>query len=140
MPERDRAAVDVQAIGVDRQFTQAGERLRGECFVQLDQIDLIEREPGELQHLPDRRNRPDAEPLRLDARRRERDEPAERRQAALRGQRLAGHDDRGSAVAGLRRVAGGHRARDVKRRPQFRERRGRRIAPRTFIHGERRFR
>ena len=62
---------------------QAGEHLRGERFVQLDEIDLIERQPGELQHLADRRHRADAEPLGLDAGGGEGDEPAERRQAAL---------------------------------------------------------
>ena len=83
MAERDRAAVDVQPVGIDRQLLQAGEHLRGERLVQLDEIDLIERQAGQLQHLADRRHRADAEALGLDAGGREGDEPAERRQAAL---------------------------------------------------------
>ena len=81
MAERDRAAVDVQPFGIDRQLLQAGEHLRGERFVQLDEIDLVEREAGELQRLADRRHRPDAEALRLDAGGREGDEARQRRQA-----------------------------------------------------------
>ena len=83
MTERDRAAVDVQPIGIDRQLLQAGQHLRGERFVQLDEIDLVERQPGELQHFADRRHRPDAEALRLDAGGGEGDEPGERRQSAF---------------------------------------------------------
>ena len=44
---------------------------------------LIEREPGQLQRLADRGHRTDAEPFRLDAGGRERDEAGERRQPEL---------------------------------------------------------
>ena len=40
------------------------------------------------------------------------------------------------AVARLRRVAGRHAAGGVERRPQLRERFGRRVAPRPFVDGE----
>src|SRR5690349_22908419 len=43
MAQRDRAAVDVQTIGGKLQLAIAGDHLRGECFVQLDQIDLVHR-------------------------------------------------------------------------------------------------
>ena len=85
MAERDRAAVDVQPLRIDRQLLQAREHLRGERLVQLDEIDLIERQAGQLQHLSDRRHRPDAEPLRLDAGGREGDEA---RRAASRPRSL----------------------------------------------------
>jgi hypothetical protein len=42
MAKGDRAAVDVEAIGIDRQFLQTGQHLCGECFVQLDEVDLLE--------------------------------------------------------------------------------------------------
>ena len=83
MAERDGAAVDVQPIRIDGQLAQAGEHLRGERFVQLDEIDLVERQPGELQRLADRRHRADAEALRLDAGGRERDEAGQRREPEL---------------------------------------------------------
>src|SRR5687767_2087327 len=39
--ERDGATVDVEPVGVDGQLAEAGEHLRGECFVQLHQVDLV---------------------------------------------------------------------------------------------------
>src|SRR5207244_3060519 len=46
MTERDGAAVDIEPTGIDRQLSQACEDLRGERLVQLDEIDLLEREAG----------------------------------------------------------------------------------------------
>ena len=66
MAERDRAAVDVQPVRIDRQLPQARDYLGGERFVQLDQIDLIECQPGEFQHFSDRWNWTDAKALGLD--------------------------------------------------------------------------
>ena len=40
MAERDRAAVDVQSIGIDGKFAQDREHLRRECLVQLDEVEL----------------------------------------------------------------------------------------------------
>src|SRR5258705_13480862 len=74
MSQRDGAAADVEPIRIDRQLLQARKHLRGERFVQLDEIDLIQRQPGELQYLADRRYRPNAESFGLDAGRRESDE------------------------------------------------------------------
>ena len=44
MAERDGAAVDVQPLGIDRQLAQAREHLRGERLVQLDEVDVVERQ------------------------------------------------------------------------------------------------
>ena len=55
MAQRDSAAVDVQFRRVDRQSAQAGQHLGGKRLVQLDQIDLIQREAGQLQRLVNRR-------------------------------------------------------------------------------------
>ena len=43
MAERNGVAVDVQPIGIDRQFLQTRKHLRREGFVQLDVIDLVDR-------------------------------------------------------------------------------------------------
>jgi hypothetical protein len=59
--EGDRAAVDVQPIRIDRKLAKAGEHLGRERFVQLDEIDLVERQAGDLQDLADRGNRPRSE-------------------------------------------------------------------------------
>ena len=85
--------------------------LRRERLVQLDEIDLVERQPGVSEHLPNRRDRADAETLRLDAGGREGDEAGQRRQAERLRARRGHDDDGGGAVARLRRVAGGDRAR-----------------------------
>ena len=45
MAERDGAAVDVESCGIDVELEEAGEHLSGEGFVELDQIDVGEREP-----------------------------------------------------------------------------------------------
>src|SRR5436309_1855900 len=42
MTERDGAAVDVQFLEIDAEFTCARQYLRGEGFVQLNEINLID--------------------------------------------------------------------------------------------------
>src|ERR1700719_2959590 len=49
MSEGDRAAVDVDALLIHPELAHHRERLRAEGLVQLDEIDLVEREAGELQ-------------------------------------------------------------------------------------------
>ena len=44
MAERDRAAVDVDLRGIEPQLADDGERLRGERFVQLDEVEVVERQ------------------------------------------------------------------------------------------------
>ena len=81
--ERDGAAVDVQSLRIDWQLAQAGNHLCGKRLVQLDQIHLLERQSGELQHFSNCRHRPDAKPLRFDTGGRERHESPERLEAQL---------------------------------------------------------
>src|SRR5436853_6218684 len=56
MTEGNRAAIDVDLIRVKLEHLDYGERLRGESFVQFDQIDLIECQTCKFQCL---RNRED---------------------------------------------------------------------------------
>ena len=44
MAERDGTAIDVELVAVEMQFAVAGQNLRGEGFIQLDQFEV-----GELQ-------------------------------------------------------------------------------------------
>src|SRR5690349_18825150 len=44
MTEGDCTTVDVQAIGVEFQFAIARDHLGGECFVEFDEIDLVQRQ------------------------------------------------------------------------------------------------
>jgi len=123
MPERNRAAVHVEPVGIDRHLTQAGEHLRGKRLVELDQVHLVEREPSEFQRLADRGDRPDPEPLGLDAGRGVRHETCQWLQPVLSRERCRRHQYRRGAVARLRRVPGGDAAGRVKRRLQLRENR-----------------
>jgi hypothetical protein len=48
-PDRDAAAVHVQLVAVDLQFAFARDDLRRERLVDLDQVDVGERQAGLLQ-------------------------------------------------------------------------------------------
>src|SRR5688572_9361439 len=51
--ERDGAAVDVDAFGVEPERLDDGEALRGERLVELDDVDVLKLEAGHLQDLRD---------------------------------------------------------------------------------------
>src|SRR2546425_1347785 len=55
MAKRDAAAVDVDLLGIELQLADAGDCLRGESLVQLNQIDLIDCETGAFERLLGRR-------------------------------------------------------------------------------------
>src|SRR3954451_1544991 len=65
--EGDRAAVDVEPLFVDPELPGAGEDLGGEGLVQLDQVDLVDRQAGVLQRPGDRLDRPDPHEGGIDA-------------------------------------------------------------------------
>src|SRR5215813_13030108 len=67
MAERDRAAVDVQAIGGDLQLALAINRLAGERLVELDDVDVADAEAGLGEELAHRGNGADAHDLRRHA-------------------------------------------------------------------------
>ena len=123
-------------VRIEVERLHAGERLRGKRLVQLDQIDLIERQAGLFQHLADRRHRPDAEQFRRHAGGRIADKAGERREAAFLGQFRGCDDRRRGAVARLRRVARGDGAADVERRLQLRQRFERGVSARTLVRIE----
>src|SRR5439155_23456541 len=57
MPDRDRAAVDVEPLGIDAEPVAAVDHLDGERLVQLPEIDVLDLEtvpPEELRHREDR--------------------------------------------------------------------------------------
>src|SRR5688572_12009780 len=131
--ERDRATVDVDLLRIEIELFHARQRLRGEGFVELDEFDLIERQAGLLQHLPDRRYRADAEQLGRDACGGISNETRQWREPAL-FRKLTGRDNhRRGAVAGLRRIAGGYRTADVEGRPQFGQRLERGVTTRALV-------
>jgi hypothetical protein len=50
----DGAAVDVGLLGVEPELVDAVDRLAGEGLVDLDEVDLVERQAGLLQELGNR--------------------------------------------------------------------------------------
>ena len=57
VPERDRAAVDVDPGRVEAELVDADERLRRERLVELDEVEVVDVEPGALERLAGRRDR-----------------------------------------------------------------------------------
>ena len=65
MPQRDRAAIDIHAVHrIQAQSLDHGQRLRREGFVQFDQVDLVQRQPRQLERLGDGVHRTDPHLLR----------------------------------------------------------------------------
>ena len=92
MPQGNRAAIDVELRRIDRKLGEAREDLRCKRLVDLDEVDLIERQSGEPQRLVNGRHGTAAEELGLNPGCRVCDQAAERR-GADRLRTLAAHDD-----------------------------------------------
>src|SRR5215203_2908030 len=108
--ERYGTAVDVGLLEVKPDLPDHRQRLRRERLVELDQVYLFEREPGELEHPGDGDRGPYSHYLGPHPADGEPDEAGERREAALLGLLALHHHDRSRPVAPLRGVAGRHRA------------------------------
>src|SRR3546814_13758658 len=65
MAERDGAAVEVGLVEVEAEFVGAGQRLRGEGLVQLDDVEILHGQTGALQGLEGRRHRTHAHDLEV---------------------------------------------------------------------------
>ena len=66
VPERNRPAMGVDAFRVDVQLPEHGKRLRGECLVELEQVDVAQLKPSPCQRLAHGGHRADAHDLRFD--------------------------------------------------------------------------
>ena len=62
-PMRDGAAVDVELCLVEAELADAGQGLRAERLVDLDAVDLVERQAGGVEHGADGGRRADAHDL-----------------------------------------------------------------------------
>src|SRR5204863_1954780 len=67
MAERDRAAVDVDALGVEAELADHDQALRCERLVELDEIEVLNLHPRAIEQLPNRRHGPDSHHPRIDA-------------------------------------------------------------------------
>ena len=95
---------------VDAQQLEHGQDLHGERLVELDALDLIERQPGALQGLVDRRHRPDAHLLGVDPGDGHGADRRHRLEAQLAGLLLRHDQDRRRPDVDRRAVARRHRA------------------------------
>ena len=110
MAERNRPTVVVDLLHIGAGFVLPGENHRGERFVDLEKVDVLQLQTGLLQDLCRRRDRTGQH----DGRFRADDRLGHDARSRLEPERLRplrGHDeDRGRAVADLARVTGGHHA------------------------------
>src|SRR5919107_1734672 len=119
--ERDGPAVDVGLVDVHADLAHHGEGLGRERLVELDEVYIVHREPGLLQHLRDGHHRPYAHAPGPDAPDGDPDEADEGREPTPLGL-LPVHDDHGGGpVAPLRRVARGNGAVPLEGGPEFGE-------------------
>ena len=133
MADGDGAAVGVymgRVVGKSK-LAQHRERLRREGLVQLDDVHLVEPQPGAGENLARRRRRPDAHDARRDARRRHADEARVRGRAVGGGFR--GDDERRGAVVDAGGVAGRHGFVRPVDRLQLGELFGRRLGARVLV-------
>ena len=106
MAECDRAAIDVDDGGIDLQFADDGQSLRGECFIQFDQVDLSEIHAGLAKGFWHCFDGADAHDAGMDAGTGAGNKAGDGFQPELVNHIFAHDDDKGSAIAGLRGVAG----------------------------------
>ncbi len=75
MPQRDRAALDVQALGVEAQLAIAGDDLGGEGLVDLDEVEVREPEGEPLEQPLHGGHDADPHDVGIDARRSDAQDP-----------------------------------------------------------------
>ena len=109
VPHRDRAAVGVhpRVVVGDAVVLEEGEHLHGERLVDLEGLDVVDREAGQPQRLLGRRDRAGAHHLGLDADEGVGDQAHLHGEAELARGLLVGQQRGGGAVVDARGVAGG---------------------------------
>jgi hypothetical protein len=108
--DRDRTAVDVDALLVDPELAHDRERLRGEGLVELDEVDVVDGHAGPVEQLAHGGHRPDAHHRWVDPDDRRADERAQRLDPKVARPLLARDHERRGAVVDPARVAGRDRA------------------------------
>ena len=108
LAERDRTAVGIhlRRIVGQTEITQDRQYLRGEGFVNFDDIHLCQRQSGPRQHLAHRRGRANAHDPRRHAGGGHADDAGQRPQAVAAGGGF-GSKQRAGAVVDAGRIAGG---------------------------------
>ena len=107
MPNRDRAAIDIVNLIVNAELVAAVERLAGEGFVELPQVNVVHFEPLALQQAGHGEHGADAHFVRLAARDRKALEAPQRGEIALFGFLGFHHNHSRRPIRQLGGVAGG---------------------------------
>ena len=112
MAERDGAApgVHTRVVVLQTQLAQHGQALRGKGFIELDHIELRQRQAGLRQHFLRGRRGAYAHDARRHAHRGHAHHAGARRQAVFGGAGFVGQQQRASAVIDAAGIAGRHRA------------------------------
>src|SRR5579862_4694796 len=112
VPAGDRTAVRIEpgVVRVDAELVAPRQHLDGERLVQLEDVDLVERDPRLLEHTAGGRDGADAHQVRLDAGVCVADEAEPRLEPDLVERFLGGEERRRRAVREPGRVAGGDAA------------------------------
>ena len=108
--EGDRPAVDVELVPADTELLGRRDHLGGERLVQLDQVDVVDRQPGARQRHPARLDRSEAHDLRVEPGDAARDDAGRWGDAELLGLGVAHHQHGRGAVVEWAGVAGGDAA------------------------------
>jgi hypothetical protein len=122
MAERQRATVDVHLVEIYAELLRHRERLSGEGLVELEHVDVIERDAGAFQRLPRRRDGSDAHDLGRAAGHRGCADAGQRLQAMRLGVFLGDDEDRGGPIGQRRGGPRGDRAFGVESGLQARQR------------------
>src|SRR5581483_768894 len=109
MAESDRAAVDIDLLGVETQLADHDEALGGERLVQLDEVHVLKRDAASLDELANGRDRPDAHHAWIDPGDSTAYERAEWLHAQLTRLLLGGDDESRRAVVDPGGIPGGDR-------------------------------
>ncbi|GCC48215.1 hypothetical protein chiPu_0032260, partial [Chiloscyllium punctatum] len=113
--------IDEISVFLDAELAQAGDALRGEGLVELDQVEVRHLDAEPLDQLPGRRHRADAHDARRHRGRRKAEDFRTRGEAVPFHGDFGREDHRGGAVVDARCVARGHRARIAHDRLQLGE-------------------
>ena len=136
MPERDRAAVHVHPFDVGLELALPGGDDRRERLVDLDQVEIADRQPVAVEDLLGRRDRPGQHQHGIDADGRLIDDARAGPQAEL-VRLLAAHQENGRrAVGDLRGVAGGDDAVVPERRLELGQDGERRLRANALVVGD----
>src|SRR5690348_7142588 len=151
MAERDRAAIGVELLGIDRSeraaqaelvaaervvlpCAKAREHLRCECLVDFPRVDILKTEPTALEQRRDGVHRTQTHLGRVERRPLRIDDASLRHQAVPLDRLFGGEQQPGGPVGDLRAVPRGDVAvLSIEERPQLREIRGCRILPYTVV-------